>query len=74
MHEAMKTSADWLQEVQKDGEIVVIMDADGWDRSNFDFSFHKELISRTEFEVRLSVSTVLMRAKPAQSTSDGAVA
>ena len=48
-----RTSAEW----QKDCTVKVI-DADGWDRRNFDFVWNNELITRKEFERRLGMSTV----------------
>ena len=50
------TSADW-QEILCYEE--VILDPDGWDRSNYDYSFNKELISEKEFMVRLGNSTTM---------------
>jgi hypothetical protein len=48
----LKTSEDWQKECN-----VIIYDADGWDRKNFQYSWHEELISKNEFERRLSSST-----------------
>lgn len=48
-----KTSAQWRKEYPK----IRILDYDGWDRSNLDFSFNRERITRTEFEKRLYAST-----------------
>lgn len=42
---------------------VVIMDPDGWDRRNYEFSFQTELIDEDEFDRRLSTSTILMHLK-----------
>ena len=63
MSDDLKTSQDWLTAVQAEtGDTITIADPDGWDRKNYEYSFNEELISRQEFDVRLSHSTVLMRA------------
>ena len=49
-----KTSSEWIKEY--DCEIV---DPDGWDRTNYDYSFNEEKITRKEFELRLVRSTIL---------------
>ncbi len=51
----MKTSKEW-----QDIKGVVILDPDGWDRQNYDYSFNEELITEEEFDKRLSVSTVMV--------------
>ncbi len=53
----LKTSKQWLKEFNKIKQ-VVILDPDGWDRSNYDYSFKEELINKDEFEKRLMFSTV----------------
>lgn len=35
-----------------------MLDPDGWDRSNFQFSWYREKISNLEYEKRLCSSTV----------------
>lgn len=54
----LRTSSEW-QSMRGD----VIMDPDGWDRRNYEFSFYKEKISLSEYEHRLSLSTMLIRGK-----------
>jgi hypothetical protein len=49
-----QTSAQWLQEF----EDLTILDANGWDRSNYEKSFNEELITRAEFNYRINRSTV----------------
>jgi hypothetical protein len=49
-----KTAAQWLCEF----EDLTIVDADGWDRSNYEKSFNEELITRGEFRYRANRSTV----------------
>lgn len=50
----LKTSDEW----QKDIEAwCVILDPDGWDRKNYQQSWHEEAISKQEFLKRLGPST-----------------
>ena len=51
--EIKKTSAEWIKKVGYE-----ILDPDGWDRTNYDYSFNKEKITMEEFQKRLSLSTV----------------
>ncbi len=54
MNEEKKTSAEWI----KQKPYLTILDPDGWDRKNFDYSFNQELITFEEFSRRLNVSTI----------------
>lgn len=56
--EIKKTSKEWYEEIPKEHKLV-IMDPDGWDRKNYDYSFNEELITKNEFDSRLASSTVL---------------
>lgn len=56
--EIKKTSAEWIKEVGYE-----ILDPDGWNRTNFDYSFNKEKITMEEFQKRLSFSTVRRKFK-----------
>lgn len=47
----------WLQEAQKQG-VIQILDPDGWDRANYEYSFNEEMITKEEFMIRFSKSTV----------------
>jgi len=58
MNEDKLTSEDWYPIVFPKQE-VIIMDPDGWDRSNWKFSWYQELITRTEFNNRVLNSTCL---------------
>lgn len=49
----LKTSLEW-QKICK----ITVLDPDGWDRTNFPYSWEKEKITRQEFEKRLCSSTV----------------
>jgi hypothetical protein len=52
-----KTSKEWLNFIP-DKYRLKIIDPDGWDRKNYDFSFNQELITFEEFMNRVSSSTV----------------
>ena len=49
----LKTSAEW-NKVDK----IKILDPDGWDRTNYNYSFHKEKISHAEYTRRILLSTI----------------
>lgn len=51
--ETLKTSEQW----QKIDLSVTVLDPDGWDRQNFQFSWFEELITKEEFDNRLIIST-----------------
>lgn len=52
--ETKRTSKDWNKIHQ-----VLIMDPDGWDRTNFEYSFNEELITEQEFNKRIMNSTII---------------
>lgn len=52
-----KTSKEWLDVFSIDRKWIY--DPDGWDRSNFVFSFEEEKITAAKFEERLTMSTIL---------------
>jgi hypothetical protein len=52
-----KTSKEWLGKIPKKYK-VKILDPDGWDRKNFDYSFNRELITKKHFINRLFFSTI----------------
>lgn len=52
-----KTSKEWYDLVPSEYRLK-ILDPDGWDRSNFQFSFYEELITKDEFKKRISSSTI----------------
>jgi len=54
----MKTSEKWAKILLLDGEMII--DPDGWDRENFQYSFFEELISEEEFCRRMLFSTVVL--------------
>lgn len=54
MDDTLKTSADWQAEFPD----TLVLDPDGWDRPNFDFSWFEELIPLGEYQRRLMYSTI----------------
>jgi len=58
MTEELKTSQEWYDMIPKELGFM-IYDPDGWDRTNYQYSFHEELISKEEFKKRLMHSTCL---------------
>jgi hypothetical protein len=48
----MKTSREWIKDYP-----LTIIDPDGWDRTNFVFSFNEERVTLAEFKYRVSMST-----------------
>jgi hypothetical protein len=56
----MKTSQKWLAEIQERFPKVNVLDPDGWDRKNYEYSFNQELISKEEFKKRFYMSTVML--------------
>jgi hypothetical protein len=53
MENTLKTSDEWLKDTD-----YKILDPDGWDRTNYQYSFYEELITETEFYTRLYRSTI----------------
>jgi hypothetical protein len=60
--EEVKTSQDW-QTLYPD---PLVLDPDGWDRKNFQFSWYEEKITHKEYIVRLIGSTCAHGFKPLQ--------
>jgi hypothetical protein len=56
--EIKKVSAEWIKEFGYE-----VLDPDGWDRNNFDYSWNKEKITMAEFQRRLAMSTVKRKFK-----------
>jgi hypothetical protein len=60
----LKTSAKWLENFEsRSDHSITLMDPDGWDRKNYEFSFNEEEITREEFTSRLNRSTLMLTAK-----------
>ena len=49
-----RTSKDWQEIIPE----PLVLDPDGWDRQNFQYSWYEEQITRKEYFNRLSSSTV----------------
>jgi hypothetical protein len=58
--EILKTSEQWQADAD---HTYVVVDPDGWDRSNFNYSFYEEMITEQEFMKRLVNSTLIISAK-----------
>jgi len=56
-----KTSEKWANILLQDGEMI--LDPDGWDRENFQYSFFEEMINEEEFRRRMLFSTVVLAPK-----------
>lgn len=56
--ENLKTSQEWERLVPSEFKLV-IMDPDGWNRKNFQYSFYEEKITKNEFLNRLMSSTIM---------------
>lgn len=57
--EIKKSSKDWYYSIPAIFKFV-IMDPDGWDRKNYEFSFNEEQITKEEFVKRAQYSTCLV--------------
>lgn len=54
------TSEEWNKKLcKKLGVLNIIVDPDGWDRNNYQYSFCEELITKKEFNNRLMKSTIM---------------
>lgn len=60
MNQTLKTSDDWDREYPN----ITILDPDGWDRTNYQFSWFEEKITKEEFEKRMMHSTCIQNKKP----------
>ena len=54
-----KTSKEWYEELKKEKPEFVIYDPDGWDRTNYNYSFNLEHITSLEFNNRVLFSTCI---------------
>lgn len=52
----LKTSNEWYEEER---DKYIIMDPDGWDRRNYQYSFYEEKITREEYDKRVMESTLM---------------
>ena len=53
----LRTSEEWYDEMYGDGEIE-ILDALGWDKRDFSYSWYHERISEQEFNMRILLSEI----------------
>lgn len=56
------SSSDWYGKLYKEGSFKIV-DPDGWDRNNFQYSFFEELLTKEEFLKRCFASTCLGNPK-----------
>jgi len=54
MVKEFKTSAEW-EALDESG--VIVLDPDGWDRKNYEYSYYEEEITHEEYERRKMFST-----------------
>jgi hypothetical protein len=67
MKEELKTSEEW----QKQFPNTKVLDPDGWDRKNYQYSWFEEKITLAEYTTRLSRSTVygiILKEEPKQES------
>ena len=55
--EEIKTSDEWEKSNLPEMKGTEVLDPDGWDRQNFDFSYYQELITKDEYLFRVGGST-----------------
>ena len=53
VNRSKRTSVEW----QKQFSDIIVHDPDGWDRTNYEYSWYKELITLEEYNNRLTRST-----------------
>lgn len=70
MDEILKNSQEWHDILNAKYPDFLVMDPDGWDRKNYQFSWHEELITRAEFEKRMGTSTLCMPYDMIKNASD----
>lgn len=58
--DTFKSSQEWYDELYPEKEVIVI-DPDGWDRRNFQYSWYVETITYTTFLSRLMISTCVIK-------------
>jgi len=49
-----RTSAEW----QRLKPNVIVLDPDGWDRTDYQYSWYEELVTEREYQLRLVTSTI----------------
>jgi len=56
----VRTSAEWYEMTDYKAGLI-IYDPDGWDRQNYQFSYHEELVTFEEYKNRVGSSTCLWK-------------
>lgn len=56
---SLLTSKDWQEKYPE----TKVLDPDGWDRTNFQYSWYEEKITHNEYLKRLRVSTIQGKIK-----------
>jgi hypothetical protein len=59
MNKIKLVSAEWLRQIPAKYNLRII-DPDGWDRENFQYSFNEERITFDTFMDRVSISTIIV--------------
>lgn len=62
--EVKKLSSNYWYQILYPNEELIILDPDGWDRANYDYSWSQEEITKEEFDRRVSLSTVRIKQDP----------
>ncbi len=52
-----KTSKEWIELIPEKYKLQ-LLDPDGWDRNNFEYSFNEQKVTKQIFMDRLSLSTI----------------
>lgn len=55
----LKTSKEWYDDEK---HLYTLLNADGWDRENFQYSFFEEKITKEEYTERITVSTLSIKS------------
>ena len=55
--EEIKTSDEWEKSNLPEMDGTIVLDPDGWDRQNYQFSYYEELITKDEYLLRVGGST-----------------
>lgn len=59
MKRIKKTSQEWQEEYP----YPQVIDPDGWDRKNYDYSWFEEKITKSEYDRRIMHSTCMFKIK-----------
>jgi hypothetical protein len=56
----MKTSQEWFEDIPEDYGFIILK-PNGWDKRDYQFSFHEELITKSHFLMRIQYSVCIHR-------------